>query len=379
MTQLATEALRSSRRPLPEGWRWVRLGDVANYVNGRAFKPDEWATAGVPIIRIENLNSPEAPFNYLNGEPEPRHRVEDGDLLISWSASLDAYIWRRGPAVLNQHIFRVLEHSDLVTRGYLYWVARNAMSEIRAQVHGATMRHITKPEFEAIQIPLPPLEEQKRIAAILEEQMAAVERARAAAQAQLQSAKALPAAYLRAVFDSPEAQRWPRKLLAQVCDLESGCFLPREQVTFDGPVPVYGANGIIGYTTEPCFREPRIVLGRVGSCGAVNATSGPAWITDNTIVCNPRQEIDLAFLRAFLESANVGSLRSSSIQPLITQAAVRRLLVPVPLISDQRRTAAARAEQQGSAERLCDALETQLQVINRLPAAILRQAFIGAL
>ena len=66
-------------------------------------------------------------------------------------------------------------------------------------------------------IPLPPLSEQKRIAGILKEQMAAVERARHSAEAQLQAAESLPAAYLRAVFNSRESQRWEKKVLGEIC------------------------------------------------------------------------------------------------------------------------------------------------------------------
>lgn len=176
----------TDKHSLPDGWRLARLGEVATYLNGRAFKPEEWDISGLPIIRIQNLNVPSASFNYSSGHVDPRNHVDDGDLLISWSASLDAYIWNRGPAVLNQHIFKVIENPAVITREYLYFAAREVMGEIRSQVHGATMQHITKPEFEAIQIPLPPLSDQQRIAALLTERMAAVERARSATVAQLE-------------------------------------------------------------------------------------------------------------------------------------------------------------------------------------------------
>jgi type I restriction enzyme S subunit len=87
---------------------------------------------------------------------------------------------------------------------------------------GATFSEVSKTAVEAFEIPLPPLEEQRRIAAILNEQMAAVKRARAAAEAQFEAAKALPAAYLRAVFSSPEAQKWPIKTLGEVTRVASG-------------------------------------------------------------------------------------------------------------------------------------------------------------
>jgi type I restriction enzyme S subunit len=153
-------------------WPVARLGDIAQFQNGRAFKPSEWSPAGLPIIRIENLTDPTAPFNRFEGPVDERHLVGDGDLLVSWSASLDAFIWNRGVGVLNQHIFKVNEDRLLLDRSYFFHALRYSMTAIRAQVHGATMQHITKPAFEAVTIPLPPLDEQRRIAAQLRNQLA---------------------------------------------------------------------------------------------------------------------------------------------------------------------------------------------------------------
>jgi len=149
---------------LPAGWKWVKLGDVAQFVNGRAFKLSEWKEVGLPIIRIENLNNQFAEYNYFDGDLLDKHHVTDGDLLVSWSASLDAYIWNRGPAALNQHIFKIIPDFTLVDKAYLYLALKNTMASIRSQTHGGTMTHVTKGVFDSTPIPLPPLEEQKRIA-----------------------------------------------------------------------------------------------------------------------------------------------------------------------------------------------------------------------
>jgi type I restriction enzyme S subunit len=152
-------------------WPVARLGDIAQFQNGRAFKPSEWSAVGLPIIRIENLTDPSAQFNRFEGLVDERHLVRDGDLLVSWSASLDAFIWNRGVGVLNQHIFKVAEDANLLDRSFFFHALRYSMTAIRAQVHGATMQHITKPAFKAVTIPLPPLDEQRRIAGRLREQL----------------------------------------------------------------------------------------------------------------------------------------------------------------------------------------------------------------
>src|SRR5450432_2361079 len=95
-------------KELPAGWTWKKLGDVADYLNGRGFKKQEWETAGVPIVRIQNLNKEISSYNYTTKTFENKYKVKNGDLLFAWAASLGTYVWNGGDAWLNQHIFKVV-------------------------------------------------------------------------------------------------------------------------------------------------------------------------------------------------------------------------------------------------------------------------------
>jgi len=145
----------------------VPLIEVARFVNGKAFKPEEWSTEGLPIIRIQNLTGSTRITNYFNGEYDSKYLVRNGDILISWSASLGVYIWQGENALLNQHIFKCNLRSG-VDKNYFYYAATFILEDLKKQVHGSTMQHITKDPFESTLIPLPPLPEQQRIAAILQ-------------------------------------------------------------------------------------------------------------------------------------------------------------------------------------------------------------------
>jgi type I restriction enzyme S subunit len=92
---------------LPDGWVEAAVDDTGSYINGMAFKPTDWEQDGRPIIRIQNLTDPNKPLNRTTRQVEGRYIVCPGDLLVSWSATLDAFIWDREEAVLNQHIFKV--------------------------------------------------------------------------------------------------------------------------------------------------------------------------------------------------------------------------------------------------------------------------------
>lgn len=145
----------------------VKLGDVADFVNGFAFKPSDWSEEGNPIIRIQNLTNPAAVFNRTTRRVKDALYVDPGDLLVSWSATLGVFRWRGDErAVLNQHIFKVLHTSDVDER-YLEFGLMLALQQVDRHLHGATMRHINRREFLELSFPLPPLNEQKRIAEIL--------------------------------------------------------------------------------------------------------------------------------------------------------------------------------------------------------------------
>ena len=143
---------------------YVNLGDVATYINGYAFKPEQRGKKGLPIIRIQDLNGNSHDLGFFDGEYPEQVEINTGDILISWSGSLGVYKWNKGKALLNQHIFKVLFNKIEIDKEYFCYTIRNSLSSMSQQTHGATMKHITKKDFDNISIPYPNLDEQKKIA-----------------------------------------------------------------------------------------------------------------------------------------------------------------------------------------------------------------------
>lgn len=142
----------------------VRLGDVATYINGYAFKPTDWSTKGLPIIRIQDLTGSAYQTNYYNGIIEEKYKVVAGDVLISWSASLGVYVWDKGDAVLNQHIFKVVFDKADVNKSFFVHQVKSILAKAGNETHGATMRHLTKPVFDSLEFYLPSEKVQHEIA-----------------------------------------------------------------------------------------------------------------------------------------------------------------------------------------------------------------------
>jgi type I restriction enzyme, S subunit len=170
----------AGKRRLPEGWRWVRLEEVCNLINGNAYKLPDWSDAGLPIIRIQNLNDDSKPFNYWAGSLTGRVTVQEGDVLLAWSGtpgtSFGVHCWKKGKAVLNQHIFRVDFKTVNIAPEWFVLAVNHQLDVLIGKAHGGVgLRHVKKKEVESLQIPLPSLAEQERIAGILNYQKATLE------------------------------------------------------------------------------------------------------------------------------------------------------------------------------------------------------------
>lgn len=159
---------------LPSGWAWASINDTGQYVNGLAFKPSDWSDSGRPIIRIQNLSGRNDDFNRTERAVDESVLVYNGDLLVSWSATLDVFVWgKEEVGVLNQHIFKVVP-TQLIDKNYLFWLLKAAIKEMEAgeHAHGLVMTHINRGPFLAHLIALPPADEQRRIAQKVKDLMA---------------------------------------------------------------------------------------------------------------------------------------------------------------------------------------------------------------
>lgn len=194
---------------------YVRLGDAARFINGAAFKPSDWADDGLPIVRIQNLTGTGETFNRTNRIVRAELIVEPGDLLVSWSATLDAYRWNGPRGVLNQHIFKVLP-KDGVRADYLYYALREVISELERKTHGSTMKHVVRGDFESTRVPLPSLAEQDRIVDLLSRAENIVRMRR---EAEAKAKEIIPALFRSSFGDiGSDSNSYPLLSLGEICD-----------------------------------------------------------------------------------------------------------------------------------------------------------------
>ncbi|MBR0438689.1 MAG: restriction endonuclease subunit S [Clostridia bacterium] len=154
---------------IPEEWNVSRLKYIGQYINGYAFKPEQWGATGRRIIRIQDLTGSNDNPNYYDGEIDTKYLINNGDILVSWAATLAAFIWNKGEGLLNQHIFKATNNPTIVMKDFFFWLIKVAMEYMNNEnKHGIVMQHVTLDVFGNFKIALPPLEEQSKISTFLD-------------------------------------------------------------------------------------------------------------------------------------------------------------------------------------------------------------------
>lgn len=141
---------------IPEGWSKVSMDQIAEYINGYAFKPSDWSEFGKPIIKIKELNegiTKSTPRNDGSFIPD-KYNISVGDIIFSWSATLTAKIWDAEDGLLNQHLFKVIPKKG-ISREYVLQSILNTLEWFRNLTTGSTMKHIQRGKLKEVFVCLP--------------------------------------------------------------------------------------------------------------------------------------------------------------------------------------------------------------------------------
>lgn len=206
--------MTKSERPLPKGWRWARLGDVIAEAQP-GFASGERDPEGVIQLRMNNVDTrghvlwDEFIRVPADQKAIAKYELKSGDVVFNNTNSVELvgknalFRGHSEPVVFSNHFTRLRVVPDQLEPGYLaMWLLAQWQVRIFENLCNRWIGQsaVKNEKLLALEIPLSPLPEQQRIAAVLNEQMAAVEKARAAAEAQLAAIEQLSEALLRRAF-----------------------------------------------------------------------------------------------------------------------------------------------------------------------------------
>lgn len=399
---------------LPDGWRWVRLGDVCSTTSGGTPSRGVKAYYGGSIAWVKSgelndgeIYSTEETITEEGLTHSSAKLFPAGTLLIAlYGATVGKLGILEINAATNQAVCAIFPR-DSVDRDYLFFYLLRERDSLLQASFGGAQPNISQDIVRSIEVALPLKSEQKRIAAILKEKMSAVDRARAATEAQQRAAKDLPAAYMRSVFASSHARQWTKKRIGDVALLiQNGIyktadhyghghpFLRMYNVPNDSWLLNLDRLALVNLEgkEENIFALNRgdLLISRVnsfelvGKCAWVNPDA-EGFVFENMLI---RVQLDSSVNSLFVAQQmatdavrkQIESVAKRAIgQASINSADIRSIEIALPSVSVQERISNELSARVTAAKQALKAINDELSTINKLPAALLRQALTGRL
>jgi len=386
---------------LPKGWRWVRLGDVAQiYAGSSAPQGEQYFRGGKwPFVRVQDLGRYgqttclKETANYVNEYALQKYRLrlaKAGTILFPKSG---AAILTNSRAILGvdayivSHLAAVEPLPDKLDTYWAYfWLCTVDMKEF---IDNPSYPSLRLSEVSKLLIPLPPLEEQRRIVARIEELLGRVREARRLREEAKNDAERLWQAILVQTFprpgsELPEGWRWAK--LGGVCEIWDALRKPvKKKDRRPGDVPYCGANGIIDYVDGYTHVGEFVLLAEDGGFygpGEPSAymMSGRFWANNHVHILRSKPDhLTNQFLYYWLIACDLRPFLTGATRPKLTQTAMQSIPIPLPPLEEQRRIVGHLQEVQEKIKALKEAQEQTEAELKRLEQAILEKAFRGEL
>lgn len=347
--------------PLPEEWDFLKLKETC-LPRKEIIEPRDAISKF--YIGLEHIISGKFKINHW-GEPKEvkstKNIFKKGDILYGkLRPYLNKIVYANVEGICSTDIIVLTPKKEKALSTYLayYLYSKKFLEFATRTMTGVNHPRTSWSKLEDFLIPLPPLPEQQKIAAVL----SAVQEAKEKTEAVIRAAKELKKSLMKYLFtygpvpvDEAEKVRlkqteiglvpeeWEMIQVNNIFKLTSGKTRPRKLTsieTDDFKFPVFGGNGIMGYSNDYLIDFQTIVLGRVGEyCGSVHLSEAKSWISDNALYVKKfiRKDLNISYLALVLDLLNLNRLKKKSGQPLITQSIVYSQFIPFPPISIQEK------------------------------------------
>lgn len=379
------EALEDVPFAIPEKWKWVRLENACEYIQ-RGKSPKYSDIPKIPVIaqkcnQWEGFQIEKAKFIV----PETLKTYKQERLLqnmdVLWNSTglgtlgrVAVYERRLNPyeiAVADSHVTVIRTKKENLNPKFLYFYLRSpaVQNVIEARSDGSTkQKELATSTIKSYELPLPPIQEQARIVAKIEELLPLIE-AYGKSYDRLQELNAelpgkLKASILQEAIqgklvpqlDSEEAveqigdapkevpftipEKWKWVKIKSVFTMQAGKFISASSIRTEGKVPCYGGNGLRGYVDEANRNGHFPLIGRQGAlCGNVHVVNGEFYATEHAVVVDCGTYGDPECVGLFLKAMNLNQYATATAQPGLSVKKIVELPFPLPPKSEQVRIA----------------------------------------
>jgi type I restriction enzyme S subunit len=388
------------------GWTLNRLGDILQVQNGYAFDSKAFGQKGVPLIRIRDLKDGTTTETYFSGDFDAKYVVNSGDFLIGMDGEFGCYEWKGSPALLNQRVCRLQGFSVVLEPRFLFYGINSHLKDIEAVTGYTTVKHLSSKQILEITMPTPPLPEQQRIVAILDQAFAAIATARAHAEQNLQNARAVFDSHLQAVF-SQRGDGWETVRLSEAClirppksearqklDAQAEVsFVPMEDLGIGqkylepkktrlledvaGSYTYFADGDVLLAKITPCFENGKLGIAR-------GLKNGVGFGSSEYIVLRPDAKTSPEFIYYYLARAaffeeGAGKMSGAVGHKRVSKEFIENYPIPVPPLSEQQQIIATLDALREQTQALASLYQRKIAALDALKQSLLHQAFSGAL
>ena len=392
---------------MKKGWEIKKLGEVCEFINGKAYKKEELLSNGkYPVLRVGNLFTSNQ-WYYSDLELDKDKYCESGDLIYAWSASFGPRIWIGEKVIYHYHIWKVVPNSKVISKDFLFQLLEWDTQEIKsAYGTGATMMHVGKGSIEQRKVPIPPLPEQQLIVQLLDEAFEKIDTLKANAERNLQNAKELFESALTEVLKPKEG--WEEKKLSEICNLKPQkneiknllhendivTFLPMEDLGKEMKTIVPTKEKKLGevYSSYTYFADNDVLLAKITPCFengkvgiATNLINGVGFGSSEYIVLRTLGNVISEYIFYFVARKSFREegrkLMSGAVgHKRVSKEWIDNYLIPFPKSLTEQQTI---VEHLDALSARCKALEINYQKTiaqcDEMKKAVLAKAFNGEL
>ena len=260
---------------------------------------------------------------------------------------------------------------------------------------GTTMQRMSRSQLQNVDMPIPPLADQQRIADYLDENCGEIDSLIGLQEQMIEKLKAFKQSVITEAVTKgldPNAKLVPSGIdwigeipegwkVCRIKDLvimKSGSNLTSEQIANEGSYPVYGGNGLRGYYEAYSNEGDYVLVGRQGAlCGNINYAFGRFWATDHAVVCYPRRNFSLIWFGETLRSMNLGQYSLSAAQPGLSVDRIREKKMPLPPLSEQQTIASYLDEKCADIDRLIALKQQKIESLKDYKKSVIYEAVTG--
>lgn len=376
-------------------WQTKKLGEVSKINYGYTEKAS-FKGIGPKFLRITDIQDncvdwETVPFCKIGKNALYKYLLSEGDIVFARTGATTgkSFLLTNPPlAVFASYLIklRILDLEILAPEFlFLFFQTKTYWDKIETGLSGSAQGGFNATKLAEISVPLPPLSEQQRIVAILDEAFAAITTAKENAEKNLQNARELFESYLQSVFANP-GDGWEKKTLNQISEnLDSKRVPITKNVRSSGSYSYYGASGIVDYVDEYIFDDDLLLISEDGANLLARtypiafSISGKTWVNNHAHVLRFQNMASQRFVEFYLNSIKLDDYVSGMAQPKLNQKMLNTIVIPYPPLHEQR-TIVTKLDAISAETKKLEAIYRQkLTDLDELKKSVLEKAFGGDL